>query len=77
MVLDMGDEGPGIAAEDRDRVFHRFTRGERAVDGGTGLGLAIARWAVDLHGGRIAVADPAEAGTSGCRIRITLPGVVA
>jgi signal transduction histidine kinase len=77
MILEIADEGPGIAPEDRDRVFHRFTRGERAVGGGTGLGLAIARWAVDLHGGQIAVADPDGAGTPGCRIRITLPGVVA
>ena len=77
MVLEISDEGPGIAPEDRDRVFHRFTRGERAVGGGTGLGLAIARWAVELHGGEIAVADPADPGAPGCRIRITLPGVVA
>ena len=40
-------------------------------DGGTGLGLAIARWAVDLHGGRIGVAESAR----GCRIRVTLPGL--
>jgi signal transduction histidine kinase len=58
LVLEISDEGPGIAPEDRDRVFHRFTRGERAAGGGTGLGLAIARWAVELHGGRIAVAEP-------------------
>jgi signal transduction histidine kinase len=77
MVLEISDEGPGIAPEDRDRVFHRFTRGERAVGGGTGLGLAIARWAVELHGGEIAVADPVDPGAPGCRIRITLPGVVA
>jgi len=79
LVLEVRDEGPGIAPEERDRVFHRFTRGERAVGGGTGLGLAIARWVVDLHGGRIAVVDPdgrASGGTgrSGCRIRVTLPG---
>ena len=78
-MLEVRDEGPGIAPEERDRVFHRFTRGERAVGGGTGLGLAIARWVVDLHGGRIAVVDP-EAATAGagagpgCRIRVTLPG---
>jgi signal transduction histidine kinase len=77
MVMEISDEGPGIAPEDRDRVFHRFTRGERAVGGGTGLGLAIARWAVELHGGEIAVADPVDPGAPGCRIRITLPGVVA
>jgi signal transduction histidine kinase len=77
MILEISDEGPGIAPEDRDRVFHRFTRGERAVGGGTGLGLAIARWAVDLHGGTIVVVDPAEAAEPGCRIRITLPGAAA
>ena len=76
MILDVTDEGPGIAAEDRDRVFHRFTRGERAVGGGTGLGLAIARWAVELHGGTIAVAEPGPPAGPGCRIRVTLPGVV-
>ena len=56
------DEGPGIAPEERERVFDRFTRGERAAGGGTGLGLAIARWVVDLHGGQIVVADPARLG---------------
>ena len=64
MVLEVSDEGPGIAPEDRDRVFDRFTRGERAVGGGTGLGLAIARWAVDLHGGKIVVAEPVGAGAA-------------
>jgi signal transduction histidine kinase len=78
LVLEVRDEGPGIAAADRDRVFHRFTHGERAVGGGTGLGLAIARWAVDLHRGRIAVVEPAatdgDNGMPGCRIRVTVPG---
>ncbi|GAA3241977.1 ATP-binding protein [Pseudonocardia petroleophila] len=70
IVIEVRDEGPGIAPEDRERVFGRFIRGERAVGGGTGLGLAIARWVVDLHGGRIAVAPSGP----GCRIRVTLPG---
>ncbi|WP_232663037.1 HAMP domain-containing sensor histidine kinase [Pseudonocardia sp. TRM90224] len=78
LVLEVQDSGPGIAVEDRDRVFNRFTRGERAVGGGTGLGLAIARWVVDLHGGRIGVVAPdataAAAPLPGCRIRVTLPG---
>lgn len=68
IVIEVRDAGPGIAPEDRERVFGRFIRGERAVGGGTGLGLAIARWVVDLHGGRIAVA-----GSPGCLIRVTLP----
>jgi signal transduction histidine kinase len=76
-VVEVADEGPGIAPEERDRVFERFTRGERAVGGGTGLGLSIARWAVDLHGGRIGVAEPADPSAPGCRIRITLPGVAS
>jgi signal transduction histidine kinase len=69
-VIEVIDEGPGIAPADQYRVFERFTRGERSGDGGTGLGLAIAQWVVDLHGGTIAVVDP---GRRGCRIRVTLP----
>jgi signal transduction histidine kinase len=72
VVVEVADEGPGIPAAHRARVFDRFgvagkpdedrgARGERAGGGGTGLGLAIARWVVQLHGGTIAVvdADPA------------------
>ncbi|GAA3560554.1 hypothetical protein GCM10022222_50380 [Amycolatopsis ultiminotia] len=55
--IEVRDEGPGIPPADRDRVFERFTRGERAPDGGTGLGLAIARWAAELHGGTVEVVD--------------------
>jgi signal transduction histidine kinase len=76
--FDVTDEGDGIAPDQRARVFERFTRGDPAGtrDGGTGLGLAIARWAVELHGGTIAVLDPpdpAPTGRPGCRIRVTIP----
>ncbi|MEW2503636.1 HAMP domain-containing sensor histidine kinase [Amycolatopsis sp. CA-161197] len=75
--IEVRDEGPGIPAADRDRVFERFTRGERAGGGGTGLGLAIARWVVELHGGTIAVVEPpadvVPGVAPGCRIRVTLP----
>ncbi|WP_336050153.1 HAMP domain-containing sensor histidine kinase [Streptomyces sp. CA2R101] len=76
LELDVQDEGPGIPESERYRVFERFNRGGPAPsgpgsDGGTGLGLAIARWAVDLHGGRIGVAESSR----GCRIRVTLPGL--
>ncbi|MEU5696418.1 ATP-binding protein [Actinosynnema sp. NPDC020468] len=67
-VLEVSDDGPGIAPEDRDRVFERFTRGERTDSGGTGLGLAIARWVITLHGGTIGVVD-----APGCRIRASIP----
>jgi len=83
VVLDVSDEGPGIAAAERELVFERFTRGERATGGGTGLGLAIARWVVNLHGGTIAVAEPESAGPAptvpsrgpgrGCLMRVVLP----
>lgn len=76
VMIEVRDEGPGIPAEDRDRVFERFTRGERASGGGTGLGLAIARWVVDLHGGTIGVVVPGQlppGEPEGCRIRVVLP----
>jgi signal transduction histidine kinase len=75
--LEVLDEGPGIPKSERHRIFERFNRGSVSTphgpgsDGGTGLGLAIARWAVDLHGGSIGVAESPR----GCRIRVTLPGV--
>lgn len=52
------DDGPGIPAAERDKVFEAFHRLDRSRDratGGFGLGLAIARKAVLLHGGSIAV----------------------
>lgn len=66
--LAVSDEGPGIAAADRDAVFERFTT-SAAHNSGTGLGLAISRWVAQLHGGTIAVADSDR----GCRIQVTLP----
>ena len=71
LLLAVTDEGEGIPRADRERVFERFTRGERAGDGGTGLGLAIARWVVQLHHGTIAVAE--SDGAHGCHIHVTLP----
>jgi signal transduction histidine kinase len=68
MILEVADEGPGIAPEDRTGVFERFTTGA-AQDGGTGLGLAIARWVTDLHGGTIEVVDRPH----GCLIRAAIP----
>lgn len=71
VVLEVSDEGPGIAPAERSRVFERFHRAGAtgATGGGTGLGLAIARWAVRLHGGTIHVADSMV----GARIVVRLP----
>ncbi|MDV7240696.1 MULTISPECIES: HAMP domain-containing sensor histidine kinase [Rhodococcus] len=68
VIIEVEDDGPGISPGERSRVFERFTRGG-STDGGTGLGLAIARWAVELHDGRIEVVDTVR----GCCIRVTLP----
>jgi two-component system, OmpR family, sensor histidine kinase BaeS len=71
--LEVADEGPGVPAADRDRVFERFgTLTEADGGGGTGLGLAIARWVTDLHGGTIHFVDPAPRST-GARVRVDLP----
>jgi signal transduction histidine kinase len=70
--LVVADDGPGIAAEGRARIFDRFSRLDRARDrrsGGTGLGLAIARRIVEGHSGIIEVGD-ADAGT---RMIVRLP----
>jgi signal transduction histidine kinase len=72
-VVEVTDQGPGVAAEHRERIFDRFFRVDTARSrdaGGTGLGLAIAKWAVEINGGSIRV----DAGaTSGSVFRISLP----
>jgi len=63
-VLEVHDDGPGIPAEDRERIFERFTRLDDARSrelGGTGLGLAIARDLAAHHGGTL-TAEPAPRG---------------
>jgi two-component system sensor histidine kinase KdpD len=59
------DQGPGIAPEERERVFEPFVRGEGG-DGrrGSGLGLAIARAIVLAHGGRIWIEGAPGGGTA-------------
>jgi signal transduction histidine kinase len=66
------DDGPGIPADELERVFDRFHRLDpaRSRPGGTGLGLAIVRGIARAHGGD-AVAERAEGG--GTRVRLTFP----
>lgn len=59
-VLTVADDGPGITADERERVFERFARLDDARDrdaGGTGLGLAIVRELVRRAGGSISLQD--------------------
>jgi two-component system, OmpR family, sensor histidine kinase BaeS len=72
-LLEVHDQGPGLAPADREHVFEPFgTLSETDGGGGTGLGLAIARWVTDLHGGTIGFVDP-EDGRHGARVRVVLP----
>jgi signal transduction histidine kinase len=74
-VIQVGDTGPGIPPEFRNRVFDRFYRVDgsrsRGSGGGMGLGLSIARWAVEVHGGELTLE---RADDNGSIFRITLPG---
>jgi len=71
-IISVVDDGPGIPAADRERVFHRFTRLDdaRARDaGGSGLGLAIVRELVRRHRGAVTLSDAEP----GLRVEVRLP----
>ena len=60
LILQVADDGPGVAADQRRVIFERYRRDQGA--GGTGLGLAIVSEIAQLHGGSVAVADAPEGG---------------
>ncbi|MCW2946478.1 MAG: heavy metal sensor signal transduction histidine kinase [Actinoallomurus sp.] len=70
-VLEVADKGPGLPAEEAERVFERFYRADPARSrGGTGLGLAIVAGLVQAHGGSVEVeTSPGE----GAIFRVVLP----
>jgi signal transduction histidine kinase len=72
-LVEVEDNGPGIAAEHRANIFERFYRidkGRSQATGGSGLGLAIARWAIGLNGGTV---EFEEKHGGGSIFRIALP----
>ncbi|WP_246236619.1 sensor histidine kinase [Actinomadura chibensis] len=74
-VVEIVDDGVGIAPEDRERVFERFARlaeGRHRDAGGTGLGLAIARDIAVAHQGTLVLTDRAD-GRPGARFVLRLP----
>lgn len=69
----VSDDGPGIPAEQQERIFERFTRGDAGLTqrvGGTGLGLAISKSLVELHGGSISAESTVGQGST---FRVLLP----
>jgi two-component system OmpR family sensor kinase len=70
-VLEVADDGPGIALEERARVFDRFYRGAGVDVPGSGLGLSIVRQIADLHGGALDIADGLDG--HGVTFRLRLP----
>ena len=68
VVVTVGDDGPGIAPEEREAVFRRFHR--LGGEGGSGLGLAIARAIMEMHGGRVTAEDGPG---GGALFRVALP----
>jgi heavy metal sensor kinase len=73
VAVDIEDNGPGIPLEDRQKIFDRFYRVDRArwrESGGAGLGLSITKWVVEAHGGKIGLESE---WTEGCLFRVNLP----
>jgi signal transduction histidine kinase len=70
VAIDVADHGPGIAPENRDRLFEPFFS-TKSGDGGLGLGLSISRGIVERFGGTLEALPP-EPG-SGAVFRIFLP----
>ena len=74
-IITVDDSGPGIAADERQRVFDRFYRvgGDRHASNvvGSGLGLSIVEHVVRLHGGEVTLESAPQLG--GLRVRLVLP----
>jgi len=72
-VIDFADTGPGIAPDERDKVFDAFYSGNAPHGGplkGTGIGLSVVREFVEAHGGTV---DLVTGQFPGAHLRIRLP----
>jgi CheY-like chemotaxis protein len=78
--LAVRDDGMGVAAEMRERIFDLFVQGQRGADraqGGLGIGLALARRLVELHCGTLTCASPGVGQGSEFEMRLPLAGLGA
>jgi signal transduction histidine kinase len=69
-LVNIADSGPGIPESDREKIFERFyrvdkarTREDGAVTSGSGLGLSIANWIADVHNAEISLTSSSESGS--------------
>ena len=76
VLVQVEDNGPGIAEHEREKVFEKFYRGQHApkTDGGVGLGLTICRSIIRAHGGKIGVRERTGGGTL---VEFTVPFAAA
>ena len=76
VLVQVEDDGPGIAEHEREKVFEKFYRGQHApkADGGVGLGLTICRSIIRAHGGKIGVRERTGGGTL---VEFTVPFAAA
>ncbi len=74
-VLTVADTGPGIPAEERERVFDRFYRGSGNSEPGSGLGLSIVKRIADAHQAAISLRDPEQG--SGLVVTVRFPSPTA
>jgi two-component system sensor histidine kinase PrrB len=70
-VLRVEDDGPGVPAQERERLLEPFTRGRDTTAPGTGLGLAIVAQQVALHGAELSLGDAPSLG--GLAVEVRLP----
>ena len=78
LVIEVRDQGPGIAPEHHPRIFDRFYRVDKSRSrklGGTGLGLSIVRHAAEAHGGTVGVTSaPGQGSTFTLRVPLAPAG---
>ncbi len=73
----VADRGPGIAADEQDRIFERFVRGRHAGETrarGSGIGLSLVKHIAESHGGTVSVESPVTEGR-GSAFEVALPAL--
>ncbi len=80
IYLTISDEGPGVRAEDHDRIFEPFYRAaatRAVIQEGAGLGLAISKEIVRVHRGELSLVSPEPGDLAGACFRVALPNLAS